>query len=1083
MSLRGAWRSAMPYLQGAPWLGLILTVTVIFLVRDIGSVDPAQSGLISVAAGANANLSTLAWFLAALSIAVWPFLFLWQEQLVNSIEQSGFLPLLLASRMSEPAYRVRRLLFALIVCSLLAAVTWFVGVIVLAGLPGVGLLGVATRFALAILFVYLPNLLLASSLALYLSRNAERASALALGVALPFVWLALIGFATARLSNNSIVIWLTALDPSGVVYLSQPEIQAPGGAGGLTPRFFPLLMNRGLCLAAIGYVAYRYRSAPSRFESGARRLPHRRWHLGAMLRASMNASVVALAVFLAISNLHSNFVANLAFFAIRPSMGFLFRTGLPGIEAYLLAALFLLVGKWVWQSRETGFLAFERASALAAGGRLARVVGRALGVVLVFAAALGVAIAMMFGAAYGAIDWLALAQYFLLYLLPGSLLAASVFLGLSLIAPNRVLGYALGASVTVAYQILMQQSWHWLGNWAVFPAPLPTYDSLHGGIVQEPARIWAVTARIASALILACLLLPLLNRESTLSSDYLAPRSRRWCRLGLLIGSLVLPLAITAQCYVHAHQPTYTANADNARRYAAAAAALTGPADFRPEAMNLQADITDAGAMAVTVSYTVRRHGTAAWLPLTWALRPGALESVRVDGQAADYRLAAPGLWLISAPIQSPFRVTLKVRFGGNVGQHPAALQSFYGRWPSLPVIGVLPELFPDSVAGDPDAVARQTKIYEPAGVSRAVFPVAMSVDHPCKLKVAIPGGREVSADSKHCRTVRDSKRPMRDELYLGIDSWKTLPADDSNRSLRLLAPHGALTRGRELMSAAAGATETIDALMEATAGNSMPPPVELLTLVAGDATSLGDSNALSKPGVIFLSLPMVFDSALVGRQRRVRDFGLLAHEYMHQWFGHAVRPQTGKKGALFVNEAPAEFARGYALRRRFGQEVYLDYLAQQRERLSYILATQSGNDEALLYTTDADQVYPRAAFLANFIASQIGWQALGRQVRDFAWAHAYAAPVTSEQLYAAMARGLAPRARLLARRLAEDGLYFVWHEDDDWLEARCLHAACDGNVLIPVTVIGGKTYWRAANAVSRAEFEHSVIRHISLRE
>ena len=1063
----------------SPWVYAIVLLTVYFATKDLGSADQSQSALIGISAGENDQPLTALWFLSAMSLVAMPFVVLWQEQIINRIERTGFLTLLFSSSMTEASYRRSRISTALLLALILALASALICLLAVHhDATGQGWRW-SRDLAIASLVVYLPNIVMASCIAAMLTRMGDRAIALAVGLATPVLWLAAVGMLAKTVKDPAVNVWLSALEPTATLYFSELS-QLTTGAGWGDVRsglWWPLLLNRGIVLTVSAFCVAVYLRAPSIFEESYGLIKTKRKPLA--IFASQNFAPVFIGLIagaIAASNLQSNFSKNLLFYQIKPDMAFLLSSALPGTQAPILAGILILSGKLVWDDRETGFHSLQSMSHLGGWGRLMRIVGRCLIAVAIFYGVVLMTISAMFLSNMKAMDPSAVLEYVCVQHIPGLLLSTFFFIFVIAAAPNRIVGYLASIGAMIAFIIFIDGG---SGNQIPilpFPSVDPSYDQVLEVIAWPNGTRGAVFVRWGVALLIAAVSAPLLGRDTLRAREYVSNRDRRraWWLVtpALFCLAIGMPLTLRSESSTGFLAPTQA----DAAQYERAALNSTARGQFKPVALTAKISVLPDEPVNLAIHYEiVRRKASSGYLQLTWALRPGAVKSVRVNGARANETWIAPGLLQLDVPDAESFSIDVDASMPAHSGPAPLLLSSLYGNWPTLPIVGVLPELFLSddasrAKAGLPNFDNTLFDRFHPSGVSRPAIPFSISIIHACGQTVALPFKSKNTRTGNACVSEAGSNKPSRLELVAGVGHWKRNTQRDAFGLLTLLYPSKYEAQTNELLQSIINARYELKNIFG-------KPPASDLTFLMDHNYLLGSSNALSKPGLIIVSDVTVLDGALSGELRRQRETGLMAHEITHQWFGHMVRPKTGVPGAIFVNEMPAEFARAYAMRRRYGETGYRRYVTDQMSRYQYLLQTQSTPEGPAISTSVGDGIYARSMMLSDYLGQVFGWQEVAFRLTRFVERHTNNEAVTSRDLLDALIDGLDENEAHFARLLVETDIDFQIDRNTGLVTSVCHTSGCEADPLVPIQQPNVQNVeWRRLSNLKAGEIARSPI-------
>ncbi|MGA7298004.1 MAG: M1 family aminopeptidase, partial [Rhodanobacteraceae bacterium] len=501
--------------------------------------------------------------------------------------------------------------------------------------------------------------------------------------------------------------------------------------------------------------------------------------------------------------------------------------------------------------------------------------------------------------------------------------------------------------------------------------------------------------------------------------------------------------------------------------------------------LSLQADMQHGKPVTVHAHYALQRLADAGdTLLLTWALRAEAIQTVEVDGHPVQATSLAPGLFSIPAPRSGRFSIDIAGRLGATPAEPYQLISSLYGQWPLVPLVGAYPELFPsDEKArkslGLPAFDRRAYQVFLPSGVSRPTIPLTLELTHDCDRTALMPSAAHVVATEDHgaCIARYVSDQPKRLEILFGTGHWNSREWSEHGLVVRLLfaSEFTAQTREfeRSLSLAVAGLHQAFGDL-----------PSHDMTIVFDHMSLLDGSTALSKPGVMLVSDIAILHGSRQGELRRERETGLMAHELTHQWFGHAVRPRTGEPGAVFVNEMPAEVARAAVIRNSFGDAAYRRYLHDRMIDYHDTLLSMSLPQEVAINSTRGITIYARSAMLAHILGGTLGWRHVTTTLASFAHVHAFAAPVSSQQLLAALLENADPRITKLAHLLVESDATFRRDPETGSVSVLCTQGACDSNPLVPLAEPGSHaTSWEPLGTLNSQTIRASLIAPLILPE
>jgi hypothetical protein len=994
----------------SPWLYACWLIMPALALNEFANAGPGRSGLTSLDRVDPAAFLSQGWILAVISLFGLPFVFLVQEWAVARIKHSGFPQILLTSDLSERTSRLAELAVLPLVALLILAPLFLV-MPVAANVNGhhQGAANLLNGLA-ACAFVALPNILLALCYGLWCSNRRNRLLPL-LGAALfPFVVGAAFGLAGALAGGKSL-LGIALAEPSGTALfalLSERQDAAAFARPG-PGALFLLALNRAWALALGALFARAYLRLPPFMEGGEGfirlRLPTR------LRRWAFVAATAFGAALLAASNLYSNFNKNLSLNAIEPTTSFLFDRGLPGLETSLYLVLVIVLVQSLWSDHESGFQTFRDMSLSGYRHRAAALLARALAYSLVFYAILVGVVILSFAVSPGHLDLHALLVHFAANSLPSALLIALAGSAASILAPNRVTGSILVVAVGggLIWARLSLPSLAPLLD-PLFPQPLRYSEGLErivGSGALVPHLLWSL-AGMAAAASLIVRAWPRLHRLQ----GALLSRRDRIATISLL--AVALPAAVAGSVTAEERRTLIFAGSSAAQYEQAALRA--GPENlWSIAAADIDGSWSDAGGLSLDGRLSLRGGGP---LVVTWAVEPDEIGAVRIDGRPVRPRRLGPGLYRLGTP---PGRETsLSFRLGLH---DPAAarIDTRYAAPPTIPLPGVLSELF----EGDPDrraalglgAFDRSLSRFRnpPNNVSRPLARLALRLSFPCGRTPILPQASTPGpAGGGRCTAPVDDPGVRLEAFAALSEGLETRRRPTRVGPLATLAPRRFAREHDRLARAAAAAMEDIGALMGDYSSRGMT--------VAAVADGELPGSALSKPGLILVS-----DSRTLVRLSPDSDgldslYPTLAHELMHQWYGHRVRPFAYRPGAIFINEYPAQFARSWAIRRRFGTRAYGRFLEGERVRLGYVYHFQAAREGPVVAASLDDEIYPKSSLIAYFLATHSSWDAQGAALRDFARRNA-AGPVTAAALAEALLQPLEPRARRLARLMLFDDL------------------------------------------------------------
>lgn len=1036
-SLRSPWT----------WLAWILLAAVP-LEEIVNAGAPGRSGLVALPTAA-IDWPSLAWICAVTTLLGAPVLFLAYEATAQRIKEPGFLQILMVSAGGEPAFRQAETRALAPLAFLLALPALVLPPFAAAGQsPQPGATYVAALAALATFLI--PNIFLVLALALRWSNRPSRLLPL-LGLALyPLAAAAAFRLILAGLGDSGAALALAALEPTGTALFAALFNGGPGSQPlALSGLAWLLIAANRLLVVLLGLALLRfYRRGASFLEVRAGlarlRLPARLGSHGVPLAAGLVGALLAL------SNLQSNFGKNLLFYEVDPTMSFLFDRAIGGLEASLLVLLPLLLIHAAWRDSESGFQVFRDMSARGERRRVLGFLGSALASCAIFYLVLLIAIHFAFAARPGDFDGWAIALHFGVNSLPTVLLVAFAAAALSLLGRNRVSGIALAGAVGAAllFAALSRPALFGFAT-PLLPRP-PRYSEALGGLL-DPAS-FASHALLCFAIVAAASawLVTAWPRPHRWSGFRRLRGDRRAAAVFLAAGAGFASAGVAAWPESPAGGAAVTDDIDLRAGYERAAASAPAAGDWQVDRAVVRARWT--GEQDVRLAGTLHLRGRGRLL-LTWAADPAAGAALWRNGARVRPRRLAAALYDLGTPPAGEATLAFTV----HLTSAPARLTTLFGEVPTVPLPGILPELFLGGDAeraerGLGDLRAAMAPFSRGASASRPMARVALTQDYPCDRTLAAPfGAAPRRLDSRWCR-ISAGPVAARLELFAALGPHLRASSVPSALPLITLTPARFADRQRRLDAATDAASRDIAALMGGF-------PVPGLTVAAAEAGEI-DGSALSKPGLIRVS-----SAYFLARRAGQPDpmYGTMAHELMHQYYGHDVRPVAGRPGAIFVNEFPAQLARSWAIRRRFGLEAYRAELSEAGRRRFYIRHFQQAPEAPPVRTTGVEEIYPRSILIVHFLAAHSGWPAQARAIRDFARRHA-GGTVTAEQLAEAVLAPLAPRAQALGRAMLFDGLLVRRSADGRGIALDCGAAPCpSADVEVPVRVASGSVRWAGA--------------------
>lgn len=1028
----------------SPFLYLSWLLLVAIPLEEIGNASqPGRSGLVSLP-GPAADWTSLAWICAVTSLAGLPIVYLAYEGAAQRIKTPGFLEIVMVSAGGEAGFRaaeMRVLPWLTLLLALPALILIPFAATGNAPHPGPAVY-LATIGALGA--ILLPNLAITLCFALRWSNHPSRLLPLLCLALYPLIAAAAFRLLIYAMGDGPASLFVAAVEPTGTALFGALSGSGPPALSPLAALL--LVANRllaaGLCLWWLR--GYR-REAPFLEVRAGRtrlRLPPRLRSFGLPVAAG------AVGALLSVSNLQSNFGKNLNFYEVDPTMSFLFDRAMGGLETPLLLLLPLIFIHAVWRDSESGFQVLRDMSARGEWRRAAGFLGSALACCLAFYAILFVAIFFGFGSERQSFDAEAILLHFAVNSMPTVLLVAFVGSAVSVLAPNRIFGIALLAAIGAALVAVSRSG----AGLLAFATPL----------LPQPAHYSEALGRLAPSASLTTHALACLALVAAASALLIAawPRPHRWSGFVRLVGDkkaalvfLGLAGGLTAAAAVAGHGsegPADPSNDLNQREaYERAAVAVREPADWHLDRAQLRAQWADAGHLRLSGILHLSGRGR---LLLSWAAAPDEIGGLRLNGAPIRARALGGGLYDLGTP-GTEATLIFTTRLTGR----SALLTTLYGDRPTVPLPGILPDTFigDDQTRAERHMVGLRAAIVRFSGdrqASRPMAQVELILEHPCDLTLTAPfAPTPRRLPSGRCQAVV-SPVTTRLELFAAVGPKLRASSVPAALPLVTLAPGRFAERQQRLDIATADASRDIATLMGAY-------PVPGITVAGAEAHELG-SFAISKPGLIRVS-----DTYLLARRPGSPDpiYGTMAHELMHQYYGHWVRPVAGRPGAIFVNEFPAQLARAWAIWHRYGPDAYAAELSEATSRLYYVQHFQSAPEPPPVVTTGTDEIYPRSMLIVHYLASHSSWAQQAEAIRAFATRRGGTA-VTAAEVAEAVLAPLAPQARQLGRFMLFDGL-LIRRNASGGIDLDCGAGRCPfTDIDVPLRTAQG-VHWVKASA------------------